>query len=57
MYTWILAKKLHVYVNFGQKSMYVRDFWLKTCVYREGCVKKQAKGKTNKGECQWMKIL
>ena len=57
MYTWILTKNLRVYVNFGQKSAYVRDFWPKTYVYREDSGKKQAKGQTNKGECQWMNIL
>ena len=57
MYMRILAKTLHVYVTFGQKSTYVRDFWPKTCVYREDSGKKQAKGQTNKGECQWMNIL
>ena len=53
----ILAKNLHVYANFGQKSMYVRDFWPKTYVYREGSGKKQDKGQTNKWECQWINIL
>ena len=57
MYTQILAKNLRGYMNFGQKYAYVRDFWPKTCVYREGSGKKQAKGQTNKGECQWMNIL
>ena len=57
MYTWILAKKMHVYVTFGQKSMYVRGFWEKTYVYREDSGKKKAKGQTNKGEFQWMNIL
>ena len=56
MYTWILAKNLRVYVNFGQKSVYVHDFWPKMYVYREDNGKKQAKGQTNKGECQWMNI-
>ena len=46
----ILAKNLRVYVTFGQKSTYVRDFCPKTCVYREGSGKKQVKGQTNKGE-------
>ena len=45
------VQNLHVYVTFGQKSMYVRDFWPKTCVYREDSGKKQAKGKNNKGKC------
>ena len=57
MYMQILAKNLCVYVNFGQKYVYVRDFWPKTCVYREDSGKKKAKGQTNKGECQWMNIL
>ena len=26
MYTWILAKNLRVYANFGQKPAYLRDF-------------------------------
>ena len=55
VYTRILAKNLRVYATFGQKSMYVCDFWPKTCVYREDSG--QTKGQTNKGECQWMKIL
>ena len=54
---WILDKNLRVYITFGQKSAYVRDFWPKTRVDREGSGKKQAKGQTNKGECQWMNIL
>ena len=54
---WILAKNPSVYVNFGQKSTYVRDFWPKTSIYREDSGKKQAKGQTNKGQCQWMNIL
>ena len=54
---WTLAKTLRVYMNFGQNSTYVRKFWPKTCVYREDSGKKQARGQTNKGECQWMKIL
>ena len=49
MYTWILAKKLRVYANFGQKSTYVRDFWPKPHVYREGSGKNQAKAKPIKG--------
>ena len=57
MYTRLLAKNPHMYVTFGQKSTYVCDFWPKTCVYREDSGKKQAKGQTNKGECQWMNIL
>ena len=57
MYTRILAKILRVYATFGQKTAYVRDFYPKTHVYRECSGKKQAKGQTNKGECQWMKIL
>ena len=57
MYTRILAKNLCVYVMFSQKYAYVCDFWPKNCVYREGSGKKQAKDKTNKGECQWMNIL
>ena len=57
MYTWILAKNLCVYANFGQKSMYVCDFWPKTYVFREDNGKKHAKGQTNKEECQWMNIL
>ena len=57
VYTRILAKNLCVYVTFVQKSAYVCDFWPKTCVYREGNGKRQAKGQTNKGECQWMNIL
>ena len=57
MYTWILAQNLRVYTTFGQKYMYVRDFWPKTCVYREGNGKKKAKGQTKKGECQWMNLL
>ena len=48
---------MHVYATFGQKSMYVHNFWPKTRVYREGGGKTQAKGQTNKGECQWMNIL
>ena len=54
---WILAKTLCVYMTFGQKSMYVRDFWPKNYVYREGSGKNHAKGQTDKGECQWMNIL
>ena len=50
-------KNLRVYVIFGQKFVYVRDFWPKTRVYREDSGKNHAKGQTNKGECQWMKIL
>ena len=57
MYTRILAKNLHVYMNFVQKSAYVRDFWPKTYVYKKGSGKKQSKGQTNKGEYQWMNIL
>ena len=57
MYMRILSKNLRVYATFGQKSVYVHDFWPKTCVYREDSGKKQAKGQTNKGKCQWMKIL
>ena len=57
MYTQILAKNLHVYVTFGQKSMYVHDFCPNTYIYREDSGKKKAKGQTNKGECQWMNIL
>ena len=53
----ILAKKMHVYADFGQKPACIRDFWPKTYVYREYNGKKQAKGQTNKGECQWMDIL
>ena len=53
----ILAQNLRVHATFGQKSMYVRDFWPKTYVYREDSGKKQAQGQTNKGECQWMNIL
>ena len=56
MYTRSLAKNLHVYVTFGQKSAYVRDFWPKTYIYREDSGKNQAKGQTNKGECQWINI-
>ena len=48
---------MRVYPTFGQKYAYVRDFWPKTYVYREESGKKQAKGQTNKGECQWMNIL
>ena len=55
--TRLLAKNLHVYVTFGQKSTYVHDFCPKTCIYREYSGKKEAKGQTNKGECQWMNIL
>ena len=46
---WILVKQMHVYVTFGQKSVYVHEFWPKTCVYREGSGKKQAKAKPIKG--------
>ena len=53
----ILAKNLHVYMTFGQKSAYVRDFWPKTYVYREDSGKKKGKGQTNKGDFQWMNIL
>ena len=53
----ILAKNLHVYVTFGQKYVYVHEFWPKTCVYREDSGKKKAKGQTNKAECRWMNIL
>ena len=45
----ILAKNLRVYMTFGQKSTYVREFWPKTRVYREGSGKKQAKAKPIKG--------
>ena len=38
-----------MYATFGQKSMYVRDFWPKICVYREGSGKKKAKAKPIKG--------
>ena len=37
-----------IYATFGQKSAYVRDFWPKTRVDREGSGKKQAKGQTKK---------
>ena len=53
----LFEEQLHIYGTFGQKSVYVRDFWPKTCIYREGSGKKQAKGQTNKGECKWMNIL
>ena len=46
-----------MYVTFGQKSMYVHNFWPKIHVYKEGSGKNQAKGQNNKGECQWMNIL
>ena len=51
------GQNLHVYVTFGQKFAYVHDFWTKTYVYREDSGKKQAKGQTNKWECQWTNIL
>ena len=38
-----------MYMTFGQKSTYVRDFCLKTRVYREGSGKKQVKAKSIKG--------
>ena len=57
VYTRLLAKNPRMYATFGQKSAYVRDFWPKTCLYREGNGKKQAKDQTNKGECQWMNML
>ena len=57
MYTRIMAKNLHVYMTFGQKSAYVHDFWPKTCIYIEDSGKNQAKGQTNKGECQSMDML
>ena len=57
MYMQILAKNLRVYVTFGQKIAYVREFYPKTYVYREESGKKQAKGQTNLGGCQWMNIL
>ena len=44
-------------MNFGQKYAYVRDFWPKTCVYREGSGKKKTKDQTTLGECQWMDLL
>ena len=34
-----------MYTTFGQKSAYVREFWPKTHVYREGSGKKQVKAK------------
>ena len=40
MYTQIFVKDMHVYATFGQKYTYVRDFWPKTCVYREDSGKK-----------------
>ena len=49
MYTRILAKDLRVYATFGQKYAYVRDFWPKTRVYKEGSGKKKAKIKPIKG--------
>ena len=49
MYTQILAKNLRVYVTFGQKSAYVRDFCPKNRVYKEGSGKKQVKAKPIKG--------
>ena len=55
--TQLFKEQLHIYASFGQKSTYVRDFWPKTCVYREDSGKKQAKVQTNKGECQLMNIL
>ena len=55
--TRLFKEHLCIYVTFVQKLAYVRDFWPKTCVYREGSGKKKAKGQTNKGECQWMNIL
>ena len=53
----LFKEQLRMYATFGQKSAYVRNFCPKTHVYREGSGKKQAKGQTNKGECQWMNIL
>ena len=38
-----------MYATSGQKSAYVRDFWPKTRVYREGSGKKQVKAKPIKG--------
>ena len=49
MYTRILAKNLHVYATFGQKSAYVRDFCPKNRVYREGSGKKRVKAKPING--------
>ena len=45
----LFKEQLRMYVTFGQKSVYVRDFWPKTHVYREGSGKKQAKAKLIKG--------
>ena len=49
---WMFKEQLHIYMNFGQKSTHVHDFWPKTYVYREDSGKNQAKGQTNKRECQ-----
>ena len=38
-----------MYATFGQKSAYVRDFFPKTRVYREGSGKKQVEAKPIKG--------
>ena len=56
-YARLLAKNLRGKKDFSLKSTCIRDFWPKTCVYREGSGKKQAKDQTNKGECQWMNML
>ena len=40
MYTRLLAKILHVYVTFGQKPVYVHNFYPKSNVYREESGKK-----------------
>ena len=57
VYTRLLAKNMYVYVYFGKKPACIRNFWQKTYVYGEDSGKKQSKGQTNKGECQWMNIL
>ena len=59
VYTQLLAKKLHVYADFGQKHACIGNFWpkihvctqllAKNRVYREGSGKKQAKAKPIKG--------
>ena len=45
----LYKEHLRIYVTFGQKSAYVRDFWPKIRIYREGSGKKQAKAKQIKG--------
>ena len=45
----LFKEQLRMYATFGKKSTYVRDFWPKTRVDREGSGKKQAKAKPING--------